>query len=178
MTVARRRNDSRWNRPTGNRSARPQFRKARPGLRYLSADRLADWHARPHRIEGRRPAALVQSPHRRVCRLAREVSGGTIHSIGQPPSDAEADWVALIQTNRCKAITANRYRGHLHDRTNHCRRFRYPKRVIHALPNQVLLPDQVEAIAANILLIPVAKRWLAEILRHVAILAGNQRRRS
>ena len=83
---------------------------------------------------------------------SRDVSGGAIHTIGQPPGEADADWVVLIERTDAKPLMAIDTKAFA-DCTNHWRRFRDPKRVIHVLPGQAsYAPDQVEEIAANILL--------------------------
>lgn len=80
------------------------------------------------------------------------IAGGADHSLGPPPAETDSDWVVLIERVGQAVIPSIDVRG-FRDCTNHWRKIRDPKRVIHVMHDQAsYLPDQVEEIVANILL--------------------------
>jgi PelA/Pel-15E family pectate lyase len=102
------------------------------------------------------------------------IAGGAERPLGQPPAEPNADWVALIERKGHRDLPPIDIAG-FRDCTHHWRKFRDPKRVIHVLPDQAAyMPEQVEEIAANILLFQRANGGWPKDYDMLAILTPEQ----
>ena len=102
------------------------------------------------------------------------IAGGAERPLGQPPAEPNADWVVLIERSGQQVLPPIDIAG-FRDCTHHWRKFRDPKRVIHALPDQAAYsPEQVEEIVANILLFQRANGGWPKDYDVLAILTPEQ----
>lgn len=103
-----------------------------------------------------------------------KIAGGAKRPLGPPPAEPDADWVVLLERLVQRVLPPIDIAG-FRDGTHHWRKFRNPTRVIQVLPDQAsFLPEQVEEIAANILLFQRANGGWPKDYDMLAILTSEQ----